>query len=415
MKKKLHSLLVLLLSVVCAKAQTTGFHYYSALDAVNNSGFYKIAILPELSAHIKTDLSDIRIVNDTGKWVPHLVRIPSRYINNEGLILDLPVTENIKENSNTGIIVENLDGIISNLRLTIRNTGASRFCSLSGSDDRVKWYVINDSILVNPSASSTGTENSFPVYFPPVNFRYFRFVFYNNGKDPIDVKAISTYETMKELPGEKRIENPPAKLLQKDCAGNSYIKVIHTEPYHFDEISLKLSGVKYFNRRMDLYIPVAADHSFSNPGKLVQSFTISNNSTLQFRLNEILNAAEFYLVIRNDDNLPLKLESVNSSAEYKYLVPYLEAGKQYRLVFDDTGAKAAQYDLSAKDLPAIDSIPLLGYSSINRFEEQPLVQVKSVKGKYDKWILWGAIALVLVILLVFTRKLLKEIDKKKTV
>lgn len=76
MRKKTINILLLLLISTCTHAQTQGYKYSATLDTVSTAGFYNIALSPMLTAHLKTDLSDIRVINEEGKWVPHVVRIP---------------------------------------------------------------------------------------------------------------------------------------------------------------------------------------------------------------------------------------------------------------------------------------------------------------------------------------------------
>ena len=151
MKKRWSSIFLFCLINICCAAQTAGYKFYSLLDSVKTSGFYNIEITPTLSAHLKTDYSDLRIVNDSGKWVPHVMHFPEREINYDVLTMDLKFTKIENANVSTTLIIENGKDIISNLGLIIKNTAAERFCSLSGSDDKKNWFVINDSILVNPA------------------------------------------------------------------------------------------------------------------------------------------------------------------------------------------------------------------------------------------------------------------------
>ena len=54
--------------------------------------------------------------------------------------------------------------------------------------------------------------------------------------------------------------------------------------------------------------------------------------------------------------------------------------------------------------------PFLSFQKINPFEQKQVV-VTPVKN--NKWILWGAIIAVLFILLLFTQKMVKEVNKRK--
>jgi hypothetical protein len=207
----------------------------------------------------------------------------------------------------------------------------------------------------------------------------------------------------------KLFQNPATVLLQKDSGKISYIKISQQQPYHFDNFTLKLTGVKYFSRKADLYIPGDGGHSFVNPGRLVKSFTISNNSTLQFSM-PVNKAGIFYLFIDNEDNLPLQVSELTTAFTYHYITAYLETGNSYKLILDNHGAIMPAYDLDPLNTKISDSIPVLPFGVVTAFKEN-MITVTPVKS--NNWLLWIAIGAALIILLLLTIKMAKEIDKRK--
>jgi len=78
MKIKRHSLLLIcLFTWLHSITQVTGYHYQAAIERIKESGFYNIVLSPAINAHLKIDYSYLRIANDSGKWVPHLLRMPN--------------------------------------------------------------------------------------------------------------------------------------------------------------------------------------------------------------------------------------------------------------------------------------------------------------------------------------------------
>jgi len=412
MKKKWISFLLFNMIAVCCAAQTEGYKFYSKLDSVKASGFYNIEITPELSAHLKTDYSDVRIVNEGGKWIPHILHAPAYERTNHTLVWDLKFV--IVENSeaNTVIIIEKGESISSNIGLVITNTAAERFCTLSGSNDKNNWFVINDSILLNPVPGDSATENIFSISFPPNNYTFYKLVIHNNNKYPFNIKGVvkeGPVEYRPDLSG-KFLDNPVTSILQKDSGKISYIKITQQQPYHFDNISLQLSGVKYYNRKVDLYIPYPDDHSFANPGQVLRSFTVSNNSTLKFNI-PLTKAPALYLLINNEDNLPLTVKEVKTFCSNHYVTAYLDSGNNYTLIMDNEDAVMANYDLSELSSKLPGSVPFLQFGKITAFPEN-ILPVKTEKK--NNWLLWSSIVAALLILLFFTYKMLKEVDKRKT-
>lgn len=411
MKKKWISFLLFFFVVVCGNAQTTGYKFYAALDSVKASGFYNIAITPELSAHLKTDYSDVRIVNDSGKWVPHLLHFYEDKKSNEAFDFNLKYTITDNDKNKTILVIRSPEQIISNIGLVISNTTAKRFCTLSGSNDSKIWFTINDSILIDPTFNNDPETNTeLAINFPSSNYKFFKILIKNDNKDPFNILGV-THQTSSRTLSEnqtKLIVNPQSVIQQKDSGKISYIKITQQQAYHFSSINLKLSGVKYFSRKAEVYIPTQEQHSFSNPGQLLQSFIISNNSTLQFKV-PLSNAPVFYLLINNEDNLPLKVDSVNTAYYPVLLTTYLEKGNRYKLILNNLAATLPQYDLP--DTLNKDSIPFLLTQKIIPLAENPVTLAASPKN--NNWILWVAIIAVLFILLLFTKKMVTEVNKRK--
>jgi hypothetical protein len=411
MKKKWINLLLFVLMTICCTAQTGGYKFYCKLDSVKTAGFYNIELTPELTAHLKTDYSDLRIVNDAGKWIPHVLHAPAyeRTAHDAAYDLKFSITEN--SGVNTVILIESGKNITSNFGLIITNTAAERFCMLSGSDDKKNWFVINDSILLSPVPAENKTENITRINFPPNSYRFYKVVIHNKNKDPFNITGVVEDVPVSDITNKqnKLIQNPVGKIQQKDSGKISYIKVSQQLPYQFDNISLQLTGVKYYTRQVDLYIPYAENHSISSPGHLLQSFTVSNNSTLQFKV-PLTKAAVYYILINNDDNLPLVVNEIKTSVNNHYITTYLENSSNYTLIMNNEAAVMPDYDLAKLNSKIPDSISFLQFGKVTAVEENKI----TTPAKNNKWILWTSIAAALLILLFFTYKMFKEVDKRKT-
>ena len=171
MKKKLFSLLLLFAGfLIKTDGQTEGWHYQASIDSVKESGFYNLFLTPQINANLKTDYSDLRIINESGKWVPHLLRHLTGEHIDDMVILDLQIVKKETNTPITEIIVKNNDSVISNLVLFLNNTVAERFCSVSGSYDQKSWFTINDSILIKPENSFEKDNSIFYINFPPSGY-----------------------------------------------------------------------------------------------------------------------------------------------------------------------------------------------------------------------------------------------------
>lgn len=413
MKKKLYKLLLVLLCCkLQAVAQTAGFNNEAAIKAVDSSGFYNIVLTPALNVYSPTDYSDLRIVNDSGKWVPHLVWYPNDHLTEDAVVYDMKIIKNETATGNNDVVIQNTISDISNITCTIKNAAAERYCKLVGSDDLQSWFAINDSIkIVYDSKGETGTTH-FTLRFPPVNYKYFRITVNGGGKEPFKILQSSTLIST-TLPGKSfrfpSLENPVKNIVQKDSGNFSAIKVTHGASYHFQQVELRVSGIKYFNRKAKLYVPVSGKHSFSNPGELVSEFIISNNSTLHFRV-PLTQSTIFYIIIQNDDNLPLKIDTVKTFVDYRVATVYLEKRQRYKLLMDNPVALKPNYDLRLSNIPSREKIPVAVVGGVGLLK-QPVKN--SPPKQSSQKLIWLAISLAAIILAFFTYRLVTDMNRSK--
>ncbi len=409
MKRKKYSLwLMFVMAACCATAQTSGYHYKAAINPVKESGLYNIVFTPAVTAHLKTDYSDLRIVNSAGKWVPHLLRTINSEKAADNILWTLPFVTKENAANNTELIITSDSSSISNLFLKMKNTAAERYGTLTGSDDAKNWFVINDSILIKPSKIDDENVAGFNIYFPQTNYGYYKIIINNKGKSPFNILGVQTTGMPHNTSLHKSFVNPAVAVFQQDSGKYSYVRVTQSAAYHFDEIQLKILGVKYFYRNVDLHIPSSANHSFRIPGQMQQSFIISNNSTLQYKI-PIINAVVFYLVVSNEDNLPLKIDAVKTFNSYLFATAYLEKENKYELILNNIAATAPSYDLQQLNISAAPSLPEATIGNIVAINKAFVNDQK----KNGKWMIWLAIATASLVLSFFTYKLVKDMNKEK--
>ena len=409
MKKKWISVFIInLLSLYCV-AQADNYKYFYLLDSITTEGLYSIKLSPEINAHSKIDHSDIRIVNKEGHWVPHIFNatIAKTIVKEQVINQSFVITENTK--LNTEIIIGPVVNIVADIGLIIKNTAAQRFCTISGSDDKKNWFVINDSLLLDPGSDEKLTSKILRINFPPSKYAFFKITIGNNHKDPFNISGVVFYQTSTTKEQNNSVQNPATSFTVKDSGKITYIKVTQQNAYHFNTINIKISAPKYYNRAVSVYIPAAGSTSYHDDASLLQSFTISNKSNGQFNV-PICNAPVFFLLISNEDNLPLTVTEVSTAADYAYLTAYLEKGDGYKLILDNAAAAMPNYDLSSFNKTSSDSIQFLLPGNIHKVAEKVVV-IPPVKNQ--QWILWGAIIIALILLTFFTTIMVKEVNKKK--
>lgn len=411
MKKKLVSTLLFVSIIFSCFAQTAGYTFKADIGPIQQSGFWNIIITPEINARVKPDYSDLRILNDAAKWVPHVLRAPGAEHTNQAAAWDLFITKNENNPTYTELIVRSDKMEINNLILELKNTSVERFGDLTGSEDSINWFVVNDSILLSPSSTGKNNVSSFTINFPRNSYRFYKIYVNNKGKAPynfINVKTLAATSAITGLPFAEFIQNPSPDFTQKDSAKYSYITVSQKAPYQVSKIAFKISGTKYFNRSVDLFVHNLPRNA-AEAARPWKRFLLTNNSQLEFLLPAIKDST-FYLVVKNEDNLPIQLTEISTYSKLYVATAYLEKGKAYSMIMGNANASMPNYDIQSNDIDPKKDTMIAAVGSIEMFYSKNPDNKNSWLN--NKWLLWLVITGAAVTLAFFTFKLANDLKKK---
>lgn len=398
-----NSLTSLLCLLTCCSLNAQ-FKNRAALEPVNKTGFYSITVTPELSSYIKTDFSDLRIMDAQNRQASYLVKaaVPS-FDTTLWQPLQL-LSYSLSDSGKSILIIENTGkNKITNFSLIIKNTSVSRKADVSGGEDLKNWYTIVENADLQKSYANDTDRYIENIQLPYSSYKYFKVVIYNGKNDPLNIVAASVYSPsiLARLRSTSiYTTNPGTNFKQKDSSdGYSYLFVTNNLPFHISRIHLKVKGPAFFKREVDVI----------SPHQLPYNFTISSDTIFHFSV-PAFKSKEWLIKIFNGDNPPLRIEKIATEQDSKNIICWMDSGKAYHLEMNDINARAPQYDLqNFKDsIPtAIASIRLLGI--------EPIVPTNTNANKTifrQSW-LWLVIITLLVGLLYFTWSLTKEISKKE--
>ena len=396
-----YSIAIVLMCLALQSSSQNNFHYSAELDAVRSEGFYQIPLTPEVISKLQAGFADIRIVNAADKQIPYLLKT-DRPLFSEARFISMPIISYKKEtDKQTHVVIENkTKATLSELVLIIKNADASRTISLSGSDDKKQWFVIKENIFLNNLFTTADDRFVQALAFPPSKYAFFKIIIHGENVLPVNISNVGVYE--QGLINGKFISVPAPIIFQKDSSDNySYATLRFNEPYLIDRLELQVSGNKFFKRRIDIY----SNDDLINAQKPLY---ISSNEPMVFpvavRTNQLL------IKVQNDDNPPLKITAASAFQLNRYLAAWLDSGTNYRIVFGDSLALPPRYDLEFfKD--SIRSILPLTYKKI---EKNKGSDKKSDNSFFEdkKW-MWLIIILVLTVLLFFTVRMVKEVNRKQ--
>lgn len=408
MIQKRNKIILLIFSSLISVCLNAQFKYSASLDSVGQSGFYSIAVTPELSSYLKPDLSDLRIIDEKKEWVPFIIERPFHKRSIASVVFDQKIILKENKDRETILVIENNEKLeLSDFIFELKNAAAERMGSLSGSDDNKNWYVILDSLLLKKSDEYSDTSHRQRINFPASTYKYFMLKVYNNKKEALNIlNAGSTgpVSLIDSIP--PFFLNAEPSLLQTDSSKYSLVKIMLDRPYQINILRPVITKPWFYKRQAKIFTRLKsslAETWFSQP---LHILTITSDEFSGFQIPTI-QSDTLYLIIENGDNPPLHISSIETGVINRNVIAFLEKGKSYTLLLDNHSATAPVYDLEHfKDrIPSHSSIKV---KQISALPEEP---VASQKQSFKKWV-WPVIILVIVLLSFMTWKLTTDMKKR---
>lgn len=374
------------------------FVYKASLDTINQSGFFNISLAPNIIAKCKNELEDVRIKDDGSHEVPYILYTEAARPNEESFT-EFPLS--YSENRSAIILNNILPNSISKLFLLIKNSEAQRVATLSGSDDALHWFIIKENIVLQNEYNAGSDAFVQSVSFPPSSYKYFRIIMPGKNILPLNIIKAGVYR--QSFSGNVYDSVPAPDIIQKDSSDKkSYCYLSFPDEYVIDKLSLVFSGSKYYKRSVAVF-----DKNTVGPPLTYDTIFSAKQAGIEFHVktNRLL------LVVENKDNAPLTLQSVSAYGLHTSVTAYLEKGKKYALYFGDSTAIAPSYDLEYFNDSIGNNIQSLQLKSIEKIK--PGSDKKNEESDTNKWLLWGIILAVLLLLLYFSLRMIKDISHKK--
>lgn len=403
-KVKIICLITTLFILKCIPIWAQGsFKYKADIQKIDTNGIYKIELKHDLVAKSKDDLSDVRLLDNKGKFVAYALSTNLSVDNLERFVQFPEVIGSDGTDTAVVYIADNKNRLnISQLWLRLKNTSVNRSVNLSGSDDLKKWFAIKEDITLEGAGSGNDPEYEQLLNFPSSNFRYFKIQV--NGKHKVSVKIVGSGIYIRTLNGPEFTTLPPVKFSSKDSNKVSHVFIHFDEPYRVNKIHLILSSPKYYNRRISVYnirnkaAEWLGDSTISSPGS--QDIVLSAK-TAQIRVD-----------ISNGDDNPLDIKDIVAYQQKQYLITYLESGKDYYILEGDLSAPEVSYDLSFLKYKPYNQLPVISHFAVYK---NPSFRVVHRANKPDHTLLiWVAIVIVLILLSFLTWKMVGEIKRNES-
>jgi hypothetical protein len=390
-------LYILTILLAANQAGAQGFAGEARLSQVSADGFYRVTLTPEVSAYLSDGFHDIRIFDAQNKEVPFLMEEERPAYSfrtfNEYEILEKKQAPGCC----TSVVLHNpARNSINNISLQIKNADVTKAATLLGSDDREHWFALKERFLLSGIENTSQTSEVKIVDFPLSNYRYYSLRMDDSTSAPLNILKAGYYAEFTAKGSYTRV--PYLSLERSDSAKRTYIQITFDTTYIIDKVELSMKGTPYFLRNASLYtrrtrITKKGPREYDD---LQQQFQLTSSHSTILSL-PALKAKELSIVIENEDNPSLEVSSLETYQLNRYLVAWLQGGKDYTLRFGDATVGMPAYDLaffrdSIPEHPAV--VPLEAI----RFIQQEEAAETSFTLFTSKNIIWIAVILIIVVL-----------------
>lgn len=392
------------------------FLWETGIVMPDTSGFHKIYLKPEITAHLTSDFSDIRIFNNHGKEIPYL-RKTEKEIKDKHNRKKFPVVEQ-KHNKRKGyseIILHNhKDTPVTNISIDYETVEAEKRIKISGSNDRKKWFILNNNITIPPQLSDSSTVEVLLLNFPVSNYKYYKLIVHDFENEPVIIDGIYRYNI--EIKNIKYAEIPPPHIKQYDTLENekSIVFITFDKQYYIDKLKFLVEGPEYFLREANLInIDSALEQKINQAyyNQLNQMFYLSSTEENVLNLNKH-RGKQFKLIIDNKDDAPLEVKKIKAYQLSVYLIAYLKVGKSYVIKFGDKKLEKPVYDLRFFEDSIPDELIVASTGRIQKIEQESSKKQKVLD--FNLIYLWGAIGVVTLLLVFVSIKMFFELKNRST-
>jgi len=396
---KQYILLFLILSAPCAFAQ---IEWKAELPVVEKSGYYNVELNQEL---IGAGLKYLKIFGENNNETPYFIRSTNPITETENFESFALIKNSTKDSLNSIIVDNKTAENLNRFCIILQQADTRKYASLRGSNNMKQWYIVKRQTSVSGFAGQSDENTEMLIIdFPQGNYRYYEITLWNDQKSPLEVLKVgkirnsNIYGNFTEIGfGNPAIENDS----KNKNTSLSFPELKHT--YCVNKIEF---GIK---NKPDYYRQATITDSITNG---YNRFSLSSGDENTLLLDNLFFTPETRIIIENQNNPPVAVDSVKFYGLCRYACLYLEAGKKYQLSLNSKDPVSADYDIEhfRNKIPA--DIPVLKVNNLQSIPEK--VAPKRAPTLLERPVfLWSVIIIVGAFLVFICVRMLKEKGKEK--
>ena len=317
------------------------------IPVVDKSDYYNVELHQEL---VGAGLKYLKIFDEQNSETPYFIRStdPVLEVNN---FESYKLEKNVIKDSINVIIVDNRSSEnMSRFCIVLQEAETEKFAAVRGSNDMKQWYIVKqETKALRVGKQTADNTETLIIDFPQGNYQYYEITLRSNHSSPLDVLKVGKIKNS-SLYGNF-VEIDLGKIIQESKDNNTYIHfpdVQHT--YCINKIEFGIKNKPDYLRQTILIDSISYD---------IEYLSLSSIKENVFLINDFYFSPQTHVIIKNQNNPPLSVDSIKIYGLCRYACVYLEAGKKYNLVSDSRDYVSSKYDIEhfrdkiSADLPLL--------------------------------------------------------------
>ena len=395
-------------------AQSASFDFKRSIEKPLDQ-WHRIELPSDIYQHVSPNLSDLRIfgtkANGDTIEAPYLIETKTAYNRSEAS--DLKIFNKVSQGDRHFFSFECPEiRELNDLELSFQEDNFDWKVRLEGSEDSKDWFTISDNNRIVSIKNSEVNYSYARIVFSASKYRYYR-ISLQSKKPPRLLKAAVFRNFYSE--GIFKEFTPVKMEINEDKEAKKTL-VDFTLPMSVPISWIKVevaSEVDYYRKVSLQYL---ADSIKSPKGwkPIYRNFKTGylssfENNTFNFSAQR---AAQFRLVIDNQDNAPIKIAAASFKGHPTELVARFDAPADYSLYYGNKRVKRPKYDIASFRNTIPQNLKNLNLGSPQRLENPGETKVEALFT--NKLWLYALMAVIIFVVGGFTLKMMKESNRGAT-
>ena len=373
------------------------------LPAVDQSGYYTVELDQKL---IGAGLENLKFFDtEQDREVPYFVRSadPIQEINH---FEPFELKSNVVKDSLNVLIVDNQTAEnLNRFCIIVQKAETGKFAAVRGSNDLKQWYIVKQANEVSGFGKQPQDNTEMLILdFPQGNYRYYEITLWNNQGSPLDIQKVGKIRNS-NLYGNF-VEINAGEFVQENNNDDRKTNLRFPDVQH----TYYVSKIEFYIKNKPDYFRWAVIIDSASYDR--EHFSLSSEKDNVFFINEYPFSPKTGIIIENQNNPPLTVDSVKIYGLSRYACIYLEAGRKYVVVSDRQDPVSVKYDIEhfrdkiPADLPVIQLKNL--HNSVIQEEAAPERKLSLIE---QPVFLWSIIVLVGIFLVFVCIRMISEMKK----